>query len=621
MTNDFKEQLLRYLTGKINIQSGNNEPQFNAPINIANNLYSYIMDNAVSPLASSYKLIRGKNTNNQYIDNYLLIGLDSDDNSSFMIILNQGFNPMKFINTYSSGTRFGAFEEVIIDDDGRFYAVEYVNGTGVRRFVMMNNILMKASNQLDYKVVLRQSYNLPNSLQTGTIEKLIKKPLGNKYLFCASTSSNYPLVVEFTINVGESNDWIEYTNTDHNCSIEGAWASWDEDDNLQYKVICSYTNGVNGYLYLFYNLNDTMTLLNQYNLPDPTADWIQANILNDTTIYLSYCASDENAVYNQYIYSVDTTLNLIFVSNNEDVAMPGYLINSTLYNDGLNVFISYNLPKADNSIEYHMGIIYQGIVYDYNFGALDYTTSQNLFVTNTYHQFNLYSYYLQLGDVCYVVNSIFNNLEYNGLPYTSINSLSPNSAILYASYHIPIFARNLYNKVINNNTTVATIEIPNTMLNLVNIQEQSLLGETNLELVNNQDLIVTNEYETLDINFYNTLIMRNENDLDNIIINRVGASRINNSISRQIDYLSAMATKARVNYSDNTSMILTIDPTTQITITNEIATYNFNVFCPAGKTINNIEIISEDEATSYTTITGTFQSNKLYTITEDVYIV
>jgi len=620
MTDNYKNELRDYLTGKLNISPNSNDPQFLTPINITNNLYSYISDNTVQPATSSYKIIKGKNTNNQYLDFNLLLGLDEYDNSSFIVILDRAFNPWQFINSYSSGTKFGFFEELIVDDDGRFYGVEYVNGTGVRRFVMLNNILTKINTQTPYKVVLRQSYNLPASLQTGTIKKLIKKPLGNKYLFCATTSSDYPLAVEFTINVGESNDWIEYTYTDNNCGISGAWASWDADDNMIFKLSCTYTDGVDGYLYILTNGESDILLESQYSLPDPTADWIQTAILNESAIYLSFCTVDDDLIYNQYIYKVDGSLNLIFKSPNTDVAMPGALIKSDLYTDGYNVFISFNVPNDDDTIDYYMGIIYNDVVYYINFGALSYVNSSSLYATNTFHQFNLYSYYLQLGDTCYVSNSIFNPLEYNGLPYSDISGLVPNSAILYGSYHIPVFARNLYNKTVNDNVTVSTIEVPNNMLNLVNIAEQELFGETNIDLVDNIESIITNEYETLNINFYNTITMKNSNNPSNEIMNSAGAIRINQSSSNIMDYFDSQATKVRINYTDGTNYIIAIDPSTQITVNNNIATYSFIIYAPTNKTIKDLEIISYDEATSYVVINGNFTQDKYYRITQDVYV-
>ena len=435
-----------------------------------------------------------------------------------------------------------------------------------------------------------------------------------------NTSTNYPLLVEFTINVGMANEWIEYTYTTNNCSISGAWASWNAEDKMTFKIACTYTNGSTGYLYIFNNNNDEITLENQFNLPDPTASWIQAVILNENTIYLSYCNTDNSAIYNQYIYKVTNSLNLIFKSPNTDVAMPGSLMKSDLYTDGYNVYISFNVPNADDTIDYYMGIIYNDVVYYNNFGDLTYTTSQRLYATNTFHQFNLYKYYLQLGDKSYIAMSIFNNLNYNGIGYSNINGLVPHDVVLSDNAGVPIFARNLYNKVINDNVTVSTLEIPNTLMNydfgpIYEIAQQTLNSETNQELLKINESIDKNIYETVDINLYNTLNMRS-NGINNIN----GAIRINKSTANDIDYYEAQATKVKINYSDGTNYIIAIDPITQITVSNGIATYSFMIYAPENKNINNLEIISYDENTSYVTINGTFTSGKYYRITQDVYV-
>ena len=180
-----------------------------------------------------------------------------------------------------------------------------------------------------------------------------------------------------------------------------------------------------------------------------------------------------------------------------------------------------------------------------------------------------------------------------------------------------IFARNLYNKTINSNTTISTINVPNTNLNEVTIAKQYLIGKTNYELVNNTQNITKNIYENLNINFYTTLNMSNENNPDNPIFNQLGSNRINLSVSNLLDYNNTKATKFKINYSDGTYLTQPIQPS-QITYSNGIYTYTFMIYVP--KQINNIQIISNDELTVYQTITGTFEINKYYLITQDVRI-
>ena len=53
----------------------------------------------------------------------------------------------------------------------------------------------------------------------------------------------------------------------------------------------------------------------------------------------------------------------------------------------------------------------------------------------------------------------------------------PTSSWLYNNNKI-IYARNLYNKVVSGNTTTSTVEVPNLLLNDIDIGQQDLLGET-----------------------------------------------------------------------------------------------------------------------------------------------
>lgn len=623
MTETFKNQLLKYLVGKLDIQNGYDQPYFRAINRRQNDLYTYIANNVVQPQTSTYHLIKGKDSNGNDLDEHILYGIDEDDNSGFIIILDSTLTPIQFINSYAGGTKFGVFEELIIDDDGRFYGIEFVSSK--RRFIMLNNILVKDKTENEYKVVLRQSYELPNSLQSGTFNKLIKKPLANKYLLCATTSNHHPLAVQLTISVSGENQWVEYEYTDNNCSISGAWASWNERDVLTFKLACTYTSGNTGYLYILYNSDTSIALLQRYNLPEPTANWIQAVILNESDIYLGYCYTDGDGVYNQYIDKVESSLTRIFKSPNTDIAMPGSLIKSSLYTDGYNVFVSFNVPNDDDTIDYYMGIVYNDVVYYNNFGDLTYTTSQLVYATNTFHQFNLYTYYLQLGDMAYEAVSIFNNLNFNGPAYSNTNGLIPNSVVLSTNYEYPLFARNLYNKVVSDNVTIATVEIPNTLMNYdlgpaYEIETQELYSETNQKLINNKLTIDKNIYETVNINFYNTLKMKDNNNPTNSILNLSGAIKVNQSISKDEDYFDVQAAKVRINYEDGTNNIVSIDPSSDITITNGVATYSFVIYTPSDKQVSYLEIISNDKQVSYAKITGTFGKDKYYRITQNVYV-
>jgi hypothetical protein len=242
--------------------------------------------------------------------------------------------------------------------------------------------------------------------------------------------------------------------------------------------------------------------------------------------------------------------------------------------------------------------------------------------------FNLYNYNVLIDDYnedyetiqkMYTSQIVFNANNYNGEAYKGLGGLKPNSSILYNNDNLVVFARNLYNRVIQSNITTSTVEIPNTYLNEEVIAKQELLSETNNILNVVSSNIQKNIYETLNINFINTLNIKNSNNPNNEILNPLGASRLNNSISLTTDYNNAKGTKYRLNYTDNTSLVRSILDS-QITCINNTATYDFVIY--TAKLVNSIDIISNDEATVYQTIDGSnLALNKFYKITQEVEIV
>lgn len=210
--------------------------------------------------------------------------------------------------------------------------------------------------------------------------------------------------------------------------------------------------------------------------------------------------------------------------------------------------------------------------------------------------------------------------NYNGKGYNAVNALIPNSGVLYDSDNSPIFARNLYNKTVRGSTTISTIEVPNTQLNDVSISKNNLIGQTNFILNSKTNTVSKNIYETLNINFINTMIMKNSNDEENEQINTEGAIKINKSISELADYENSKLSKYKINYSDDSSSIVSID-SSQISIQNNVATVNILVYNPQEKSINNIDLISNDETVSYLNIDCSAMVNdKCYLINQKVEI-
>lgn len=232
-------------------------------------------------------------------------------------------------------------------------------------------------------------------------------------------------------------------------------------------------------------------------------------------------------------------------------------------------------------------------------------------------------------NLCFRSQQVYNEFNYNGspnsnnwqllLPHTIQISPTNDSEIL--------FARNLYNKIVNNQETIATFEIPASQMN--NYEQQTLLYKlisyTNTDIINEEKQINKNKYEDILINFINTIRMQDRNGFGRRIDNNVGARRVNKSISELIDNNETKATKYKIVYSNNREEIKTI-ANNQITIQTDnrnrkYAMYIFEFYNPAENLIKEMQIISNDEQTSYLTIDFTNKSGgKVYKINQKLEV-
>ena len=620
MTEDFKEKLLKYLTGNIEENTGANEPQFEAVKTISNNLYTYMMNNfdvSGQPIPYIIDIIKSNKNNN-----YLCYG--NGYNFGFMIILDSEFQVIESTKEYTSGTTMRKFQVLKQAQNGTFYGVDYVEDPNLvnisYRFVMLNNILLKLEQQTNYQYVMKRTYNFPNTYNTikslSDVKDIIKNENGGQYLICGNylnSNNDYNCIaIELVIQVGQPNQWNEYKQVTEDGQIyifDGAWCSWNDQGNISILIASS----VNNVAYILSNSGSSLNITKQYQVSEASNVIIYKTVILNSTLFYVLAKYYDNQTDNEetYIYMIKNNLLSLIYQSGIYSAVVGNILTYGLETDYINTYFWY-LTMSGSNYSYYGGLIIDKNVYATLIKTVD--DIYPLSIQVSFNQYNLYSFNLQSSNTMYTVKFVFNQFNYNGLAYENINSLVPNSGILYDENDEIIFARNLYNKNINGNTTISTIEVPNTFLNDTTIEESDLLGETNVVLNEETQSITKNIYESLDINFFNTLVMKNANT-QNEIINNPGASRINNSVSDELDYTDAYAGKIRLNFDDNSNLIQSIAPAV---ITNGTATYTFSIYVP--KSITNIEIISNDETTSYQTITGTFEVGKYYTLTQDVRV-
>ena len=637
MTNDFKENLLNYFVGKMPKEQGTEEEIINNVSELPRSEWAPFVPTGWNNFRYE-GTIQDKNTSN-----LVLYGgyLDHQDNNAYGIITitTQDFKPIKTYYEYDSGIKLRYIMAMNQDNDGTYYLIDSVDDprlesqnfiTSEKRFIMVNNFV--ANNKLTLRISYKTQYT------NFYPYKIYKDPNSSYYCFVGryfgTNTFNGIRVMTLKINVGSTNEWVKYDDDNRgwllgDCYVDfneesqvyvrciitavqrgdnrvAFWTKGYTEDSLSYQEIhsFSYKPYIDSYIYqnqaFFINKNEVYFVQNnqQWGTRGKTEKkYIGLYYYNFTTKEFKVIYEKSLGDYDRcnieaiYIYINQSKLYIEFNDN----------INSTNYT------ADYYIQRLDN--DWEPILVKKNGYFLYN--------QRQITVLNTYNMLNIYLSAVnpRIETWEYInILEIYNPSNYNGQNYTNINSMIPKSSILYDENNDVIFARNLYNKTISDRVTQSTIEIPNNYLNDVMIAKQDLISETNSIMVDNNNTITKNIYETLFINFINTLQMINKNDLNNPILNPTGAIRLNQSISQVQDYTSQKISKAKVNYADNSNEII---PISFIQVGSVMRT-EFTIYNSKG--IINIELISEDEKTTYNTITGDFELNKTYTVSQDVTV-
>lgn len=625
MTQDYKENLLKYLTGNLDIENGDNIPIFpteNETINrtVVNDIINILTTNE----GAQNVLVLGKLYSEIY-NIYLIYGSYSRSNGTYygyIYLVDDELNTIQMITTFSSGTRMFAITALNVDEEtGNLYGLSYDIGQNshITKILLFNNIFSSGALSGVYEAILRNDYTCPYNYSQPPYRqnKITKSPDGATYYLIFEDSGNLK-IVRFTINVGAENEWVV--------------ATINKSFNSQFAVKLDKSSG--NEVLLFYAItNDDPSLYVEYNINGETATLKKSIQLEGLATGVASCVFVKD-VSNIYIYACypSTGVNKIYKVNGNNLILI-YEINSlygessyrvnyiNLYDINGGIFF-YERYRNTSTWDISIGFIRNNNTYiKQSIGQYEGTSPVTLlyshvadsFVKTVYNLVTLYIPFYETNSYTKKIILDYNSNNYNGNDYSNINSLIPNKARLFDSNNKMIFARNLYNKVINANTTISTLNIPNTNLNDVTIYKQSLIGETNYVLMNNQESITKNIYENLNINFYITLRMINNNDPNNQIFNQVGSNRINSSVSSVKDYNNAKATKIRINYSDNSFKIQNIN----FDLVREAYT-EFILY--VNKSITSIDFISNDENTIYNTIRPEFEIGKYYKISQSVYV-
>lgn len=639
MTDDFKEKLLKWFTGNYNIEIPSSNINWD-DINInANNLYTQLA-NEIGNASSGgtfieYKgIIQSNSKNNNGGNLIVMYGTSYNTNKypndfGWIALLDNQLNLVQLITEYASGTVIGQLLTLNVDEDGNFFGIELPYSGGQKRFIMLNNFALKLDTQTEYSVVLRQSYNVPTDKSQVNFYNNIKKGVGKSKYLMVGVGNTDLIATELTINVGVENDWVDYSF--NSSTYTGAipndfWVNWDTDNNLDFKIVGYYSS--NNSIFCEWTRNGAGMSLTTYNLPTSiqlydtssqilTKDNVYAACYglasNDTLSYLIFRITG-GQIYQ--IYAKENMPNGLTVITAAQIEL--LIIGTDIYYDIISV-----IDSGAGTYNAEIGRIVGNNVFPLQVGTINLPTRAPFRFLIVNKQFNLYNFYLQAQDTVYNVYQKFNENNYNGYDFQGLNSMIPNSINLYNQNSQILYARNLYNKIINGNVTISTAEVPNDFINEVALQLKELVSADNSIIATDNNPIQKNIYEELFINFINTINIVNNNNPNNSIFNNIGSARLNNSISNLADYDSAKITKYRINYANGTSQVNGLDPRAFFgDFGTTYGTYKLTVYVPVEYKINSIELISNDEQTSYQTIDCTSLLNgKYYTITQKLEVV
>lgn len=568
---------------------------------------------------------------------------ENNEVRGIITILNKDFKPLKSIFQYDSGTYLRYIQCMNQAEDNTFYVIDCPDfpddqdwnfTTSQKRFLMFNNFTQQINNE--YVLILQKSYIFPSNYFNFYCRKLYKDVNSSYYVMVGTylRDKNDPdydgiRVVSLKVNVGSENEWNKIDDDGTGWLMGDSYVEF-KDDKYYLKILLNDTLQTSRELYLWtkdytqnspslksfkkfafhpfvdsdhYKNQSVFMNKNELYFVQNNQRWGNAGVLGPKYIGLYYYNDETQefkTIYEKKLGDYDfCNLEAIYITtNNNEIYIE---FNNDIDTD--NHFANYYFQRLVNN-EWAPKLVSSASFVYYQ---------RALFVTNEFNLLNIYAYpinpRLQTWYLCNI-KEIYNESNYNGESFTNKESLNSHSAVLYSN-ESPVFARNLYNKTLNDNTTISTVEIPNTYLNDIDLTSKNLVSKTNTNIIEDTNVIRKNVYETVFINFINTVGI-GERDINSpgqkYILNKDASILLNNSINNPVDYDQIKFTKARLNYSDGTSKIIRISVEKQIK-DNYLAVISFYV----DKNISNVEWISEDEKhVYYVSDVSSFEIGKTY---------
>lgn len=644
MTEDYKKTLLDYITNMTPGQSTSAEI-FKEEIEVARSEWA----DFVPPRWADFSIegiIKSKTSDKViFYGGYVVFGETAINDSRGIIIVTDSYlKPIQTIYTFSSGTLLRPIQQMFQEEDGQFIAIDStimysVNAnydtrralmTNPKRVIMLNDISQKKDDK--YEVNLRRSYNLTGQYTNFICKNIFKNPSSSHYAFTGLKiviiNDNIPSpsaikIISLKINVGSPNEWWTY-DSDDRYIYGGGYVYFDSNDDANWKFLITRNKTNENKILVWSGKNATtssLVTLQQESFEvyiDSFSFKNQVAFINENKAY--YVMNNQNWGISgtpspKYIglYEADlsnNTIREVYLKYLGDYDF-SYLDIMCLQVVNGELYIQYcdNVDIVNETANYYVQR-YKGtwapilVKENAKFAA----AQRSFYVSQTFNILKLNIIPINLRRATWYmeqITEIYNLLNYNGEDYENYNSLIAKYGNIYSDNKI-IFSRNLHNLSITNNYTVASIEVPNTYLNDITFDIKELVGETNTTLISDSNPVSKNIYEVLYFNYINTLNVKdNENEIQ-LDTSKYVNSNIN--IGTKTNHDNTKCTKLEIVYQDSTNKIFPIgwvstDSTHKYT--------EFTIY--VDKPISRLELISNDQTTTYITIEQELEVGKYYT--------
>lgn len=652
MTQDFKDNLLKYLTGKLPIKSaGLNYAKFLEPSTDTSNVFEQLSiwnDYSIDGILQSKNSDSSNSSYNVIYGNYRMQD-DTTYHAYFLITDSEG-KALQLITTLTNKQLIPECYCLTVMEDGRFAGIFVSTETSHKfQFNILNNLCLRLQQTDDFIAEFRTTVFIPTTTQLNSCEDIgaiYKNPVESKYLIAGRMNVyngfgyvKAPVVTEFVYIVGQQQEWNDYSDSlppsealETDCTISSLYGLWT-DKGLNIDLIAYYFLRPNYIAYCCkgdYNTKFDISIM-KLSVEGASVMNFKSLIIGPRNAYFGFNYLDADEL-SSVIYRVDPHEEALFAkqifnrigSSDNTLWSSMYFDIQEAGNEIITVYTYNTTSNGSPQIQYYVGIVEDNDLTDKLIGTTSLNIGSKLMILN--NQFNLFNIHLILSNNIITTKLVYNRNNYNGEVYDDSTMLIPNSAILYNN-NVPIFARNLYNKTINQNVTTSSIEVPNQNLNDIEINGENLIGKTNLVLNQETKTINKNIYETLHVNFINTINIEDRNDETNIKLNPLnGQIGLNNVMSSDVSsygtYQDIVMTKYLIEYQDGTFETHDIRQE-QISIDNNIATYQFGVYLP--KKANNLYLVSQNTTTSagnhYIVIDiSSLETKKTYAISQNVRV-